>query len=392
MAWNEPGGGKNDGKDPWGSDQGPPDLDDVFRNFQKKFKGFFGGGGGSGTGGSQSSQGGSASFSLSLLLVIVAVVYAGMGFYVIHPPEMGVVTRLGAYNRTVEPGLHWLPPIIEKKKVGDVRKIDSTSHKASMLTQDENIVDVEVIVQYRISDVEEFYFNVSSPVKSLKEATESAMRQVIGHSDLDSVITTGRAEIATRITEILQNTMGYYKAGLEVVDVAMQPAKYPAPVKPAFDDVIKAQEERVSTRNRAEAYANKILPDAEGRVQRLLEEAEAYKQEAILTAQGDTARFRLILPEYKIAPDITRKRLYLDTVEKVLSNTSKVLVDLDSGNNLVYLPIDRLMQNRELATNQQAGNDFDDSTLESAKEVLSRQRDVGRSISRVGRDYQRGRG
>jgi len=377
MAWNEPENNRNNSNDPWGAkNQGPPDLDEFLKKLKHKV---FGGSGG----GSSSSSGGNSAKAQALIFICVfLLVYIGFGFYIIHPPERAAITRFGAFNRIEEPGLHWLPPLIEAKQVANVLKVSATGHKATMLTKDENMVDVEVAVQYRISNVEDYFFSVLNPVKSLQEATESALRQSIGHADLDFIITTGRAQIADEITQTMTRILNVYKAGLEVVDVAMQPAKYPGVVKSAFDDVIKAQEERVSTMNKAEAYANKILPVAEGRVQRILEEAEAYKQETIEKAKGDTARFALILPQYRKAPTITKKRLYIEAMQNVLANSTKVVVGLDSGNNLIYLPIDKLIK-------QDGDSSIKRQFNESAYEATNLANDKIRKIRSIERSNRR---
>ena len=342
MAWNEPGNGKN--KDPWnsGGDQ-PPDLDEVFRNLQNRLKGMFGGGGrprSARTGGSGGS-GGLMWLILALLLIWVAV----SSFYIIDEPERGVVLRFGKYARTMSPGANftWPPPIDRVYKV-DVEMVRSISKDGSMLTRDENIVHVDMAAQYRVKDAQDFLFNVVDPEETLGQAAESAMRQVIGDNTMDFILLEGRAETAIQMREILQGILDRYQTGLELTAINLQEVRPPREVKDAFDDAIKAREDKERLQNEAEAYANGIIPEARGNAARVLQEAEAHKTSVIAVAQGQAQRFVLLLDAYKEAPEVTRQRLYLETMEQVLENSAKVLVGAKEGNNVMYLPLEQLMQ------------------------------------------------
>jgi membrane protease subunit HflK len=357
MAWNQPGSGGDDKKnppsqDPWKTrkkeEQGPPDLDKLLKQFLKNLKNLLGGNnGGSGSTPSDHRSGFNGSnISLGLLGVIAGVVlvlYLISGIYIVEPAERAVVTRFGRYVKTEGPGPHWLPRFIESKEIVNIDRTESTRHAGLMLTKDENIVFVEVTVQYRIQDTRAYLFNVVNPVNSLKQATESALRQVVGQSTLDDVLTSGRAYIAGAIKDQIVSTLALYKTGILVLDVAMQPAKAPDEVRAAFDEVIKAREEEVRSVNQAESYANDILPKARGLAERMKKEALGYKQEAQLVAEGSTQRFNLILPQYQKAPKVTQTRLYLDTMTEVLSSTTKMLIDEGNNSNVFYLPIEKLL-------------------------------------------------
>jgi len=350
MAWNEPGG--NGDKDPWsknrGKNQGPPDLDEVFKNLQKKFGSLFGGkGGGSGSGSSGSSAG---SFGIGLVVVVLLGFWMATGFYKVEEAERGVVFRFGKHVETTQKGLHWhLPTPIERVEKVDVTKVYTIPLNSTMLTQDENIVDILGTVQYQIDDAEKYLFNVRNPEISLSQITESALRQSIGRSKMDYVITEGRGEIAIQVRGIIQEIVNNYQTGLTIFKVNIQNAKPPEAVKDAFDDVTQAREDEERFKNEAEAYRNEVIPKARGAAARMREEAEAYQNEVIARAEGEAVRFKQLLKEYKKSPKITRDRLYIDMMESVLSNSSKVMVDVEGGNNLLYLPLDKLMD-RETST------------------------------------------
>ncbi len=386
MAWNEPGSGKSgNGKrpDPWGKgNDGPPDLEQVFKKFNEKLRGLFNGGkkgsnnsGTSGTG---------TSISSGVLLATVAILYVFAGFYIVKPAEQGVITRFGKYNRTVGPGPHWYPQFIEQKEIVNTEELVSIRQAGTMLTGDENLVSVEIQVQYRISDVNNFLFKVVDPEKSLKQAAESALRQAVGHNKLDFIITSGRAEIEEQTRKQIVSTLDGYNAGLYVAAVTLKEAKAPEQVKAAFDDVTKAREDKERFIHEAESYYNKIVPEARGQAQQMLQEADAYKQEAINAALGDTQRFSMILPEYKKAPKVTKTRLYLDALEQVFSNSSKVLVDVNSGNNLIYLPLDKLMQASKVAleANQFKTTASPTSSASSTDQTVRNDESSGRSYDR----------
>ena len=344
MAWNEPP--ENKGQDPWGNrgrGEGPPDLDDIVRKMQEGFGGIFG----KKPSGPKNDRKG---FPFSWLIVVVVLVLLLLVdiTYLVDQQERGVVMRFGRYEKTLQPGLNFVfPSLIDKVVTVNVGQVRSITHKASMLTQDENIVDVEVAVQWRINDPADFIFNVKDPALTLRQVTESAVRAVIGQSELDYVLTEGRSEIAQEQQQLMQDILADdYKSGILIVTVEMQPAKPPEDVKAAFDDAIKAREDEQRLVNEAEAYRNDILPRARGGAARVREEANGYKASVIAKSEGDAARFDQLLTEYELAPEITRKRLYLESMESVLSSTNKVLLDAEGGNSLMYLPLDKLIQPR----------------------------------------------
>jgi membrane protease subunit HflK len=362
MAWNEPGGSGN--KDPWGgggSDQGPPDLDEVVKKMQDKFGSLFGGkrrGGGGGGGAGRGS-----SFSIGLVVIVAAIAWLISGIYIIDEGKRGVVLFFGEYYKTTLPGPHWYPRFIQSKEVVDIETINSVTigyrsgggtrrgatpveRESLMLTQDENIVDVQIAVQYKVKNASNYLFNVKDPDITLRQSVESALREIIGKNKMEFVLTEGRTEIANRVYKLSQEILDRYEAGLEITTVNMQNAQPPEPVQAAFDDAVKAREDNVRLKNEAEAYANDIIPKAQGRAARQLAEANAYKEKVIVEAKGEASRFTDILAEYKKAPEVTRKRLYIDAVESVMEKTSKVMVDVKGGNNLLYLPLDRLGEPR----------------------------------------------
>lgn len=354
MAWNEPGG---DNKDPWsgkGRDQGPPDLDEVVKKMQEKLGGLFGGSGGSGSG--SKGNGGDSGSPLSgpgagnlkrvgiILLVVVLVLLGIKSFYTVEPAERGVVLRFGAYNEVTQPGPHFLVPLIDEVVKVNVDQISSFRNKATMLTRDENIVDVELTVQSKIQDAADYLFQDQDPEKTLRDVTETAVRETIGKSDLDFILTEGRSSIANDIMQRAQELVNAYRSGLLITSVNMQPAKPPEQVKAAFDDAIKAREDKARQENQAEAYANEVVPRARGGAARQVEAAKAYRDKVIAEAEGETSRFLAVLTEYEKAPEVTRERLYLDTMEYVLSRTGKVIIDAKGGNSLMYLPLDKLME------------------------------------------------
>ena len=333
MAWNEPGGnGKQ--RDPWGGDQGPPDLDEAFRKFREKLGGALGGGGS----GDARLNGG----VLGLVLLLIVGVWFYLGIYVIDEQERAVVLRFGRYHQTLGPGLNWKPRLMDQVTPVNVTRERQYGSEGRMLTQDENIVEMQIVVQYNISDVKSFVLNVRDTEFSLRQATESALRHVVGSSKLDQVLSEGRGQISDDVRSKLQGYLDNYGTGIQVVKVTIQEAKPPAQVKAAFDDVIKAKEDEERLKNEASAYANGIVPEARGRAQRMLEEAAAYRGKVVAEAQGEAQRFEKLLAEYHKAPEVTRERLYLDAVQRVMSASSKVLVDVPGGNNVLYLPLDKM--------------------------------------------------
>jgi membrane protease subunit HflK len=391
MAWNEPGG--NGDKDPWNTNrgnrgnQGPPDLDEIFKNFQKKFGSLFGGRGGNGSSsgsGNTGSTGGK--IGIGLVIIVLAIFWAATGFYKVEEAERALVLRFGEHVDTTQRGLHWhLPVPIERIEKVDVTKVYTIPINATMLTQDENIVDIHGTVQYQIDSAEKYSFNVRNPEISLSQVTESALRESIGRSKMDYVITEGRGEIALQVKGIIQEVVNNYETGLTIFKVNIQSAKPPEAVKDAFDDVTQAREDEERFKNEAEAYRNEVIPKARGASARMREEADAYKNEVIARAEGEAERFTQLLTEYKKAPEITRERLYLEMMESVLGNSSKVMVDVEGGNNLLYLPLDKLMDRQ--ASGESADQKSSADILKSIK-----QRGVVQQDQRVRLDDLRSRG
>jgi len=342
MAWNEPGGSGN--KDPWGSrspEQGPPDLDEIIRRFQRKLAGLFGGG--SSSGGKGNAFGG-----IGLIIGALVLLWGLSGLYFIKEGNRGVVLEFGAYKETTGAGMHWYPRFIQsvqKVDIEAIRSIDlgvNSTSESLMLTQDENIVDIKFTAQYKVSDPRDYLFSVTDPKETLQQAMESAIREVVGKSDMDFIITGGRGEVVVQAQKLMQEILDKYHTGLMVTSLNMQDAQAPQQVQGAFVDAIKAREDEQRLKNEAEAYSNDILPKARGQAARIEEEASAYKEQVILQAKGETERFLKVLAEYKKAPNVMRDRLYLDSMESVLSKSSKVIVDTKGNNNLIYLPLDKI--------------------------------------------------
>jgi len=344
MAWNEPGGNNND---PWknrgGKDQGPPDLDDVFKNLFAKFNKA---GGGSGSGGGGKSLGG---MGIGLLIGLLLIIWFVTGFYTIREAERGVVLRFGDYHTQVEPGLRWKPTFIDTVVPVDVQSIRDQSSAGSMLTEDENVVRVQMEMQYRVVDPYRWTFAVANPETSLSQALDSAIRYVVGHSVMDDVLTDGREVTRQRVWEELEGIIESYGMGVSIIDMNFKDARPPEEVKAAFDDAIAAQEDEQRFIREAEAYAREIEPRARGQVNRMNEEATAYKERVTLEAQGEVARFEELLPQYEAAPQVTRQRIYLETMEQVFGSTSKIMVDSSSGGSMMYLPLDKIMQQQGVA-------------------------------------------
>ena len=340
MAWNEPGGGN---KDPWGGsgNDGPPDLDELARKMRDRMNQFFGGkGGGSGN------KGSGKSLNFGLLAIVAVLVWVLFGIYIVEPAERGVVLRLGKFHTITGPGPHWIMRGIETVDKVDVDNLRTVSHRAKMLTRDENIVQVEVAVQYQVRNAQEYLFQVRDPDYTLQEAAESALREVIGGIKMDDFLSGGRGIIVQKTKELTQAILDKYQAGLILTSVNLQDPQPPEEVQGAFEDAIKAQEDEQRYKNQAQAYALDILPKARGDAARMREGAMAYRDRVIATAEGEASRFTQTRIEYEKAPEITRKRMYLDTMEYVLANTSKVVMSVKDGNNLMYIPLDKLMENR----------------------------------------------
>ncbi|HCH32126.1 MAG TPA: FtsH protease activity modulator HflK [Oceanospirillaceae bacterium] len=386
MAWNEPGNNGKD-QDPWGGnrrpngqDQGPPDLDEALGKLIEKFNGLFGGSGNKKPG---NSDGGDAAAPSGKLIgfgaAIVLVLWAGMGFYTVDQQERAVVLRLGKFTETVQPGLHWNPPLIDNVTKVNVTAVRNVDHRALMLTEDENIVEVGLSVQYVVSSPKDFLLEVRNPEGSLLQATESALRHVVGGSEMHSVLTEGRALLALDIETRLQGYLDGYKTGLEVIKVNVENTAAPSQVQDAFDDVIKAREDEQRVKNEAQAYANGIVPEARGRAQRVSEEALAYREQVVARAEGEATRFTKLLTEYQKAPEVTRERLYLVAMEDVLSNASKVMVDVEGGNNMMVLPLDQIMQNQSVRSATGTGGKVSSSMVDEITNRVIQQLTQGAS-------------
>ena len=353
MAWNEPGGGKRGDKDPWGNrdNEGPPDLDEAFRKLQRNLSQMFGGGSGTGSSGG-GATGGLSKTGVGLAAVVTLLIYFAMGVYTVDQQERGVVLRFGeAREEIILPGLHWNPPLIDNVLIENVTRVRSRPHQSEMLTEDENIVKVKMTVQYVISDIVSYVLRVREPEKSLYQATESALRHVVGGTEMHEVLTEGRETLGLEVRERIQIYMENYGTGIKVTQVNVDETAPPDAVRAAFDDVIKAREDEVRLRNEADAYSNQIVPEARGNAQRLLEEAQAYKERVIAQSRGEAERFNKLYIEYKLAPEVTKSRMYIDTIESVMSNSTKVMIDVDGGNNLLYLPLDKIMEQSQSSRN-----------------------------------------
>ncbi len=355
---NQPGGGKRGG-----GNQGPPDLEELWRDFNRRLSGIFGNKGG---GGSDGGDGSSRRPSISpqqfgggvgIILALVAVVWLASGFYIVDASQRGVVLQFGAYKETTEPGLRWrLPWPVQAHEIVNltgVRTVEigyrgseknKVPKEALMLTDDENIVSVQFAVQYLLKDPQAYLFKNRHPDDSVMQAAETAIREVVGKSKMDFVLYEGRDQIAANTQKLIQDILDRYDTGIQVRSVSMQGTQPPEQVQAAFDDAVKAGQDRERQKNEGQAYANDVIPKARGTASRLMEEANGYKQRMIATADGDASRFKQILVEYNKAPEVTRSRMYLDTMQQVYANTSKVMVDAKGGGNLLYLPLDKLMQ------------------------------------------------
>ena len=346
MAWNEPGGNKP--RDPWGGggDQGPPDLDEVLKNLRGKFSGLFGGKGGGSNGG-----GGAV---VAIVLVALVVLYLFWGAFTVQQQDRAVVLSFGKYDRTLGPGLNWHWPPVETFRRVNVDQVREHSVREEMLTRDTNIVGVNLKVQYKVVDAQTYVLRVADSEAVLKHAVESALRQVVGASTMDQVLIEERERIGADVGVRLQEYLDRYNTGLLIVELILDRTAAPEAVRDAFDDVARAKEDEERFRNEAQTYANGVIPDASGRARRLREEAQAYKEQVVARAQGDAQRFEALLTEYRRAPAVTRDRLYLETIEQVMSGASKVLIDTKSGNNMLYLPLDQMIRQQKESRAQAA--------------------------------------
>jgi len=365
MPWNQP----NKEKDPWNRDrrQAPPDLDAVLNKLMSSLNGLFGS---KNTGGNSGGTG--KGKSLVTLLVFISLIWAATGFYIVSENERAVILRFGEYQRTAMPGPGWhLPRPIETHETVNFTGIRSVEKRTTMLTKDENIVELAFSVQYRIKNAEDYLFNVENPDingdrtcrfgsrSTICGVLDSAIRDVVGKNKMDYILREGRTEISNKTEELMQQVLNSYQAGIQVTSVNLQDSQPPDEVQDAFQDATKAREDMERYKNEAQAYANEIVPKARGEAARMIQDALAYKEMVIANAEGDADRFLKLLKEYKRAPDVTRKRLYMDSIESVLSNSSKLMIDIKEGNNLMLLPLDKIINSKELNENIEEDDDSD---------------------------------
>lgn len=381
MAWNEPGGNRND-KDPWGNggrrgnDKGPPDLDEALKKGLDKLNSLLGGkgkgsksGGGGGSPGSSNAGGFGAILALAGILVVGYVIF--QSFYTVDEQQRAVVLRFGEYNKTESPGLRFKVPLIDDVTKVGVTNVRTAQSSGQMLTQDENLVTVDLQVQYRVGDAKAYVLNVRDSNQALAFATDSALRHEVGSSTLDDVLTEGRAQLGVMVEQRLQKFLVDYGTGLEIVRVNVESTQPPPAVQDAFREVQRAREDEQRVKEEAETYRNKVVPEARGKAQRMIEEASAYKEQVVERANGETARFLELLAVYQLAPVVTRERMYLQTLETVLSNTSKVLVDTQSSGNMMLLPLDRLTQGASAAIRDRNAGGSDSSSDADIEDVTS---------------------
>ena len=356
MSLNDPQWGRRGGGG-GGGNQGPPDLDELWRNFNQRLATIFGRRGGGGGAGAEPPSFRQLGGGVGLLVVLVLVVWLASGFYIVDASSRGVVLTFGKYSQTTEPGLRWrLPYPIQSQEVVNISQVRTIEvgyrnnvkskvlREALTLTNDENIVDIQFAVQYTIKDPEDYLFSVRRPDETVMQVAETSFREIVGKSSMDFVLYEGRQEIAARAEELMQNILDRYQSGVLVSKVTMQNAQPPEQVQAAFDDAVKANQDLERFKNEGQAYYNDVVPKARGTASRLTEEASGYRQRVIAYAEGEASRFRQILTEYSKAPAVTRERMYLETVQQIMTSTSKVMIDAKSGGNLLFLPLDKIMQ------------------------------------------------
>ena len=331
MGWNDSGN-----KDPWGSRQQPPDLEEALKKLQRQIKSLFMGKGGFAKIKVPVNASPNGFFGLGLF-AILSILWVLSGIFIVNPAEQAVILRLGKYIETVGPGPHWIPSLIYKKVITNVDRVADYSYSGQMLTRDENLVAVSIVVQYRIVDLSQYLFNVADPEESLRQATSSALRQVVGTTTLDQLITAGREAWGGQVQESLVKTLDRYQTGIQIISVAPQPARAPENVQSAFDDAIKAQEDERRFIEQARAYEAKVVPIAEGQAKRVFQEAEAYAKQVVLAAEGETAEFLSLLPQYLQAPKVTAERMYIETMQSIMTSNPKVFVDAKHAPNM-YMP------------------------------------------------------
>jgi membrane protease subunit HflK len=378
MPWNEPGGSD---KDPWGkgnkgksggSSKGTADIEDITRKMNEKLGGLFGNkklGKG---------NGGPSGTALALIGLAIFAAWLATGFYTVDSAQRGVEFRFGAYTQTTKPGLHWIVPYpVESVELVDIDRSRTAEDRTHMLTKDENIVDIGVTAQYRIKNPENYLFNIyladyepNQSVGTLFQVMRSAVREIAGRNTMDSILKENRGSIAPDTQKVMQKVLDSYKSGMEVIKVNVTYAEAPQAVKDAFDDANRAREDKDRYKNQAETYAKKVVPVAEGKASRLSQEALAYKSGLVSQAEGDASRFNQLATEYAKAPAVTRKRLYLETMEEVYANTSKIMVDTKSGNNVMYLPLDKLSGGANSSNTSQT---FDPAIATSVEQLRKNQ-------------------
>ena len=407
-----PQGGKERGQKR-GPNQGPPDLDELWRDFNRKLGGLLGGVKNAGRGNSGGGMGGngsgggfqpdmkSAGIGVGLIAGVVLLIWLGTGFFIVQEGQQAVITQFGKYKSSVGAGFNWrLPYPIQRHElifVTQIRSVDvgrdtvikaTGLRESAMLTEDENIVEIKFAVQYRLSDARAFLFESKNPAEAVVQAAETAVREVVGKMRMDSALSEERDQIAPRVRTLMQKILDRYKVGIEVVGINLQQGgvRPPEQVQAAFDDVLKAGQERERAKNEAQAYANDVVPRAVGSASRLKEEADAYKARIVAQAQGDAQRFKSVLAEYQKAPQVTRDRLYVDAMQQVYSNVTKVMVDSKQGSNLLYLPLDKIMQmsgpGTDGATSTVAGTAPAPANTPAASNLDTRTRDASRSRDR----------
>ena len=358
MSLNDPNWGRGQRGPQGGGNQGPPDLDELWRNFNRRLSDMFRKRGGGdepprGGGPSRAQFGGGA----GVLIALVIVIWLASGFYIVDAPSRGVVLTFGRYSQETEPGLRWrMPWPIQSHEIVNLSSVRTLEvgyrnnvrtkvlRESLMLTDDENIVDLQFAVQYIVKDARDYIFNVRRPDESAQQIAESAMREIIGKSKMDAILYETQVDIANRAHELMQQIHDRYGTGIAISAVTVQNAQPPEQVQAAFDDAVKAGQDRERQKNEGQAYANDVIPRARGTAARLGEEAQGYRQRVIASAEGDASRFRQVLTEYAKAPAVTRERLYIETLQQVLSSTNKILMDYRGAGNLLYLPLDKLMQ------------------------------------------------
>ncbi|MDR5898134.1 FtsH protease activity modulator HflK [Halomonas vilamensis] len=403
MAWNEPGGGNQ--HDPWsgggrrgggsdgggnrggnngGNNQGPPDLDEALKKFQDKLNGMLGGKGKKGSGGGGKKGGGSNKprniFALPGLLIIIALaIWAASGFYLVDQSERGVVLRFGKFQEIVTPGLQWNPPLVDDVRMVNVTRVRSITQTQSMLTRDENIVEVEISAQYQVANPSDFVLNLRNPNLSIENALDSSLRHVVGGTDMIEILTSGREILGSSVASRLQSYLDNYGAGIRLQTINIESTSAPEPVIDAFDDVIRAREDRQRTINQGIAYANAIIPEAQGQAQRIVEQGQGYRESVVAEAQGQANRFNSLLSEYQNSPDIMRERMYLDAVEEVFGGTPKVLLDVSENAPLMYLPLDQMRGSSGGSASTQNSDNIDPRVLNRLSSGQSSQNSSGSS-------------